>query len=549
MGSTMNSSFCLWCRARGRATVAPRPPGTPCTTYLAGCPDEWQQPPPCRSATSPATSRSAAAAGRVPGSRDLGGGLDVHKDSRRGPRLRPGLAGLVPPKRRATRAASTTPTRTASRSLAGRRSWTRDVARSQQDIAATHANGLSYAARGFGYYINGNCYACHGGSDKPPAWLGEDYYRDSQLRGELDRSRAAQTTRGRACRRRRGVAQEGCNRKEDCLVCGPTGATATSGTIFANETLGGTLSTWRPPSGAKTRPLLPSLRYATSDDFPGRPFGSLLKELDAYTNDPIEARIMAGQTTSNEDSAVRSLTLEVFGCLVDPAPVCGDGAVTPPRAVRRRRGQRRLLHRVYGLEPRTCKSDGTCASADVVPPRGEDLPGKEEVEQLPAWVRVADVVFDDHFRSLETATGDGAACSNNAPDAVMDACPGDLVRFDARGRAVCGPPLEHTTRTDPYSVFVAGPRGTPVAGFKGRVTAVALGAHDGFLNTSWLHTDVSAGTEMYPNDHAKSTGLEGRFVDGITLTVGGTDTAPRAPTSSRTPSARQTTSPIRCWTH
>merc|ERR1719321_325751 len=84
--------------------------------------------------------------------------------------------------------------------------------------------------------------------------------------------------------------------------------------------------------------------------------------------------------------------------------------------------------------PKPCKSDGTCASADVVPPRGEDLPGKEEVEQLPAWVRVADVVFDDHFRSLETATGDGAACSNNAPDAVMDACPGDLVRFDARGR-------------------------------------------------------------------------------------------------------------------
>ena len=34
---------------------------------------------------------------------------------------------------------------------------------------------------------------------------------------------------------------------------------------------------------------------------------------------------MAGQTTSNEDSAVRRLTLEVFGCKSDPAPVCGDG--------------------------------------------------------------------------------------------------------------------------------------------------------------------------------------------------------------------------------
>ena len=33
---------------------------------------------------------------------------------------------------------------------------------------------------------------------------------------------------------------------------------------------------------------------------------------------------------------------------------------------------------------------------------------------------------------------------------------------------------------------------------------------------------------MYPNDHAKSTGLEGRYVDGISLTVGGTDCTARA---------------------
>ena len=90
---------------------------------------------------------------------------------------------------------------------------------------------------------------------------------------------------------------------------------------------------------------------------------------------------MAGQTTSNEDSAVRRLTLEVFGCPSDPAPVCGDGAVTPPEQCDvdgSSSGDCSIACTAWSPDP--CKSDGTCDSADVVPPRGEDLPGKEEVE-------------------------------------------------------------------------------------------------------------------------------------------------------------------------
>ena len=531
----MNSLLCLWCVARAAAQLSCAAPAWHTVYDLdpsSGCPGEWQQ------YVVPSQERDVA--GDVP---VCGRGPDVFQASAilaegwtytkiRGAVL--GYARGSPDSFRTEPARYESGIDDAYTDGVSFARWTTDLdlaTGSQRRHVATYANGLSYAARGFGYYINGNCYGCHGGSDKPPAWLGEDYYCDSQLRAESSiEPSCANYSRpllvgDSSC----GVAQEGCNRRDDCLDCGPTTDPATSGTIFANEIWYSehvASAVWGGDSGYLCR----GSRYATSDDFPGRPFGSFLKELDdGYANDPIEARIMAGQTTSNEDSAVRRLTLEVFGCPSDPAPVCGDGAVTPPEQCDvggGSGGDCSIACTAWSPEP--CKSAGTCTSADVVPPRGEDLPGKEEVEQLPAWVRVADVVFDDHFRSLETATGDGAACSNNAPDAVMDACPGDLVRFDARGRAVCGPPLEHNTRTDPYSVFVAGPRGTPVAGFKGRVTAVALGAHDGFLNTSWLHTDVSGGNEMYPNDHAKSTGLEGRYVDGISLTVGGTDCTARA---------------------
>ena len=39
---------------------------------------------------------------------------------------------------------------------------------------ASYAAGLAYNARGFSFYIEGNC-MCHGGSELPPDWLGSGF--------------------------------------------------------------------------------------------------------------------------------------------------------------------------------------------------------------------------------------------------------------------------------------------------------------------------------------------------------------------------------------
>ena len=49
----------------------------------------------------------------------------------------------------------------------------------KSDVAAA---GLSYSARAFSYYQNGNC-LCHGGNELSPDWVGDDFYCDSSKRG------------------------------------------------------------------------------------------------------------------------------------------------------------------------------------------------------------------------------------------------------------------------------------------------------------------------------------------------------------------------------
>ena len=168
---------------------------------------------------------------------------------------------------------------------------------------ATYVAGLSYTSRSFSYFINSNC-MCHGGSELPPSWLGDDYYCDSALRGGTNCSIGAND-------------DDGCINADDCAAAG-------CGTVFQN-------ARWYGPEEAV--PLWTSAlsegyicrgsRYATAGDFQDRPFGSFHYETPtlAWVTDPIEVRVMAGQPSGsetvdgmfpgNEDTAIRALQLEV----------------------------------------------------------------------------------------------------------------------------------------------------------------------------------------------------------------------------------------------
>ena len=151
---------------------------------------------------------------------------------------------------------------------------------------ASYAAGTSYSARAYSFYQNGNC-LCHGGSELPPGWLGDNYYCDSGLRlggGSCPVGGPGETT--------------GCNSELACSSLHAENA-ACSGRFKYWSAHWYTADEASDIFGTTPGYLCHGERYATAEDFPGRPFGSFLYEVPdgEYTNDPIEGRVMAGQSS------------------------------------------------------------------------------------------------------------------------------------------------------------------------------------------------------------------------------------------------------------
>jgi len=308
---------------------------------------------------------------------------------------------------------------------------------------ATYASGLAYNARRFSFYINGNC-ICHGGAELPPEWLGEsNYFCDAGMRG------------GPNCQVG-GFADEpgydeGCSSSDACNARGCTSYWNGATWYGANSS-----AMWSGPAGYLCR----GKEYATVEDFPGRPFGSFLHNVQVDTpqalewaSDPIEVRIMSGQAAAaaegtevvagNEETALAALQIEVFGCRlpmyeVTPAPFCGDGNITSGNVTSEQYEQ--CDHGTAsdsgdsscGLEgngfgracsiactddtsfnPEACRISGTCPQREVEEPSGQDFPGAEPIETGNRWVTIANVSFDDLLRS---AAGSVAAACETRPN-------------------------------------------------------------------------------------------------------------------------------------
>eukprot|EP00966_Prymnesium_polylepis_P009328 215178-Prymnesium_polylepis.1 len=132
-------------------------------------------------------------------------------------------------------------------------------------------------------------------------------------------------------------------------------------------------------------------------------------------------------------------------------------------------------------------------------------------------------------------------CAKDAAEQAAFACPGDLQTAWAAGlhKYVCAPPLQAAPRErGPYSFFVNAPRDSEYAALRGRFVTVARGSMDAFLNLSFgwdfsggqcykagvcgTSTQGIAGA-VYPADLLRSVpgaGIDGRYVDGISLTIG-----------------------------
>ena len=182
-----------------------------------------------------------------------------------------------------------------------------------REHVATYAAGLSYFARDFWYHPGGNC-PCHGGVPSyVPSWLGEDYYCDSPLRGPPP-----------ACGFSGEFEERGCNGFDECFASNCT-AFFVNGEWYADDGrvndkgYGGGASAFGSDEGY----LCKGSRFATAEDFPGRPFGSFFQNLTSYHNDPIEARIMAGQDSGvavfDEDANATTMA-RMVACRVIVSP-------------------------------------------------------------------------------------------------------------------------------------------------------------------------------------------------------------------------------------
>ena len=126
------------------------------------------------------------------------------------------------------------------------------------------------------------------------------------------------------------------------------------------------------------------------------------------------------------------------------------------------------------------------------------------------------------------------SCYHQAPRSTIRTCPGSLDPFlhPTSRRLFCGAPLASDyDAAGPSKFYIALPTNAHAVGFRGRMVTASRGQLDGFLNVPWMPLDyspttyadpslsnfTSGGVTMIPNE--RSSSIEGRYVDGLSLTV------------------------------
>ena len=201
---------------------------------------------------------------------------------------------------------------------------------------------------------------------------------------------------------------------------------------------------------------------------------------------------MAGQAATtpdlgwgNEEVAVRSLQIEVFGCRSSLNAVCGYGNVVPPEECDN--GVDTITNASLNGFNRdcsigctrwnlpSCTQAGTCFIPPPPPPVGKDLPGKQEVGStaLPAWIKIAAVNFDELLRDNSDLSSQNATdCVNCPPRSSLRTCPGSLNPFlhPTSRRLFCGAPLATDyDAAGPAKFYIALPTNARAVGFRGRI--------------------------------------------------------------------------------
>ena len=399
-----------------------------------------------------------------------------------------------------------------------------------REHVASYVAGLSYNARDFSYYVNGNC-ICHGGVDGAPTWLEgkPNVFCDAGIRG------------GSTCKDKDGKVVI-CTSADDCAAKG-------CNLFFSN-------GMWY-PTGEHGLMWKDSKEFlcsgdvkATDADFADAPlYGGFHHDVGKFTSHPIESRIMAGQTSSqknqtaedlgldgekgdyelldgNEDVAVVGMEIEVYGCKMDSPPVCGDGKIEYPEQCDLGAGENtegsKCSRACTTWNPQECKYFGTCPPVIPEEPSGETFPGKKEVgsNQLPKWLPIADVVYKDYLQP-------GVECHGN------------MKKFRLRKGDVfenfCGPPLSAKfVSNEPSKFFVNTQIGTAYAAVRGHMSTVSKGQMDAFLNASMPYdfsavacykpgmcsSELPGRMDTHEYRESVTRGIDGRYVDGVSFTVG-----------------------------
>ena len=210
-----------------------------------------------------------------------------------------------------------------------------------------------------------------------------------------------------------------------------------------------------------------------------------------FITDPIEGRIMMGQSVANEELGVVVMEIEVYGCPLPDAPVCGDGITTPPETCDLGFGENTFFstqcdHMCTKIKPPVCHYTGECPTPDSEPVAETVGLGAGYVaeSQLPAWVVVEDVDFGRYFNGCEDYSSAATEECSNVDDSERE-CPGDLTKtwhLTAKefmcSHQVTSDAIVKNKHYEPYSMLVSGPSGGNIkyASIRGHVRGSGRGA-------------------------------------------------------------------------
>jgi len=223
----------------------------------------------------------------------------------------------------------------------------------------------------------------------------------------------------------------------------------------------------------------------------------------AFIKDPIEARIMAGQDSNNEQIGIAVMEIEVYGCPLSSEPVCGDGVITEPEicdlgsdsdGTNLNSFDSAICdHACTSIKPPLCHYVGSCPPDPPEEVQAQEGYTTEFVPDtdLPKWVTIEDVNYDHYFKACTdyTTSSTCETVDESLIDSRLDCLGGDmLMKYNGNlKKNMCSPDLKATTiknHYDPYKMLIKGPNGgnTKFAAVKGHVVATGRGAPDAFMN-------------------------------------------------------------------